>query len=349
MSEERLCGAWTALVTPFNEDGSIDWESFERNVTFQLEQGITGLVPTGTTGESPALSWEEHNAVIEKTTELARGQAHILAGTGSNSTSEALSASKHAIEGGADGVLLVDCYYNGPSSLELRTQYHGTIARELPEATVVPYIVPGRTGCALAPEDLAILAYECPNVRAVKEATGDLQRMAVTRELCPENFSILSGDDNITYELMTDARARGDGVVSVISNVVPSAVERMVRAVLEGNVDGAGRLNEALSPLFSIVTVSVENTRWVPGKGEVTVKDKFRNPLAIKTLMRALGMIRGGCRKPLGKMTPSGVRVVREAVSEVWRNSPEILEPLGEFYSVDLEARITDDKVWENL
>jgi len=227
---ERIEGAWTALVTPFTTTGGVHWQELERLASFQVQQGITGLVPTGTTGESPTLTWEEHDRVIETAIRLKGQRAKVMAGTGSNSTDEALRGSRHAVEAGADALLLVDCYYNGPSSLELRREYHAVIARECPEALIVPYVIPGRSGTALAPEDLAVLAEELPNARAVKEATGDLERMARTRQLVGDDFSIMSGDDNITPTIMTDERIRANGVVSVVSNVVPAAVEGMTRA-----------------------------------------------------------------------------------------------------------------------
>jgi len=344
----RLEGAWTALVTPFTRGDRVSWSEFERLVEFQVAQGITGLVPTGTTGESPTLSWAEHNKVIETTVRLRGERCHVLAGTGSNSTAEALRGSRHAVEAGADAVLLVDCYYNGPSSLELRRNYHAVIAEACPRAAIVPYVIPGRSGTALAPEDLAILAAEHPNVRAVKEATGDLERMARTRALVGEDFHILSGDDNLTATMMTDPAIRASGVVSVVSNVVPSAVEAMTRAFLAGRTAEGQRLAKALEPLFNIVTISVDNPRTL-GERPLTVRDKFRNPLPIKTLMRGLGMIRGGCRQPLGTMTPEGVRVARAAAQTVWRNNPELLAPIEEAFGVSLDRRLGDDRIWESL
>ena len=222
MERLKFEGAWTALATPFREDGKIDWEGFEKNVKFQISQGISGLVPTGTTGESPTLGWEEHNEVIAKTIQFAKKKCYVMAGTGSNSTEEALAGTKYAVDSGADAVLLVDCYYNGPSSLELRKEYHGAIAKEFPAIQVVPYIIPGRTGTSMSPEDLAILSKEFSNVRAVKEATGDLERMIRTRQLVGNDFDILSGDDDLTFEMMARPGIRASGVVSVISNVSPS-------------------------------------------------------------------------------------------------------------------------------
>ncbi|MFW6163393.1 MAG: 4-hydroxy-tetrahydrodipicolinate synthase [Planctomycetota bacterium] len=348
MDLKRLDGAWTALVTPFRPDGEIDWAEFERLVEFQIAQGITGLLPCGTTGESPTLDWDEHNAVIDKVIELGGDRCGVLAGTGSNSTDEALRASQHAVAAGADAVLLVDCYYNGPSSLELRREYHGAIAAACPEALIVPYVIPGRSGCALAPEDLALLAEDYPNVRSVKEATGDLDRMARTRQLCGDDFDLMSGDDNMTPRMMTDPNIQADGVISVVANVVPAAVETMCRAFLGGRLDEGQRLAQALAPLFDIVTVTVQDTRTVRGR-ERRVRDKFRNPLAVKTLMSGLGMIGGGCRRPLGRMTRAGVEVVRAAARTLWSANPDVLRPIEGAFDTDIAARLDDDARWNGL
>jgi len=345
---ERIEGAWTALVTPFTTTGGVHWQELERLASFQVQQGITGLVPTGTTGESPTLTWEEHDRVIETAIRLKGQRAKVMAGTGSNSTDEALRGSRHAVEAGADALLLVDCYYNGPSSLELRREYHAVIARECPEALIVPYVIPGRSGTALAPEDLAVLAEELPNARAVKEATGDLERMARTRQLVGDDFSIMSGDDNITPTIMTDERIRANGVVSVVSNVVPAAVEGMTRAFLAGRIEEGRRLAAALEPLFGIVTVFAENTRRV-GSREVRVRDKFRNPLPMKSLMQGLGMISNGCRRPLGRLTMPAVETVRSAARTVWDRNPELLRPIEEHFGVDIEERLTNDAFWHPL
>jgi 4-hydroxy-tetrahydrodipicolinate synthase len=156
MKPVRFEGCWAAMITPFNRKGEVDFEGLEKNVQFLIENG-SNLVPTGTTGESPTLDWREHDRVITKTAKLAKGKGFVIAGTGSNSTREAMRGSKHAMEVGAQGVLLVDCYYNGPSSLELRTQYYEVIAKAFRKAFVVPYVIPGRTGTKLEVEDLAIL------------------------------------------------------------------------------------------------------------------------------------------------------------------------------------------------
>jgi len=349
MADFSYEGAHTAIITPLRADGHVDWAGLEKNLQFQVDQGIKGIVAVGTTGESPTLDWREHNGVIDKAIEMGRGECVVTAGTGSNSTDEALQATRHAAVSGADAVLLVDCYYNGPSSLELRREYHGAIAKAVPEIDVLPYIIPGRTGCAMSPEDLVILASECPNVRAVKEATGDLERMKLTRELAGEDFTILSGDDDLTFAMMTDPAIAAGGVVSVMSNVAPAAVGAMVAACLKGDAAGAEKLRDALSPLFGIVTVKIEQKRPMPGDGVRRVTDKFRNPAAIKTLMNGLGMPAGPMRQPMGKMTAAGVDVVRRAARAVWGNHPEILAPVAEAYGVDVEARLADDSVWSAL
>jgi len=342
-------GAWTALITPMTADAGVDWGGLEKNLQFQAEQGIAGVVPTGTTGESPTLTWEEHNAAIDRSLKITSGKCEVIAGTGSNSTQEAVESTEHAAEHGAKAALLVDCYYNGPSSLELRHEYYGVLAELFPDIEFIPYVIPGRSGTALAVEDLAILADEYPNINAVKEATGDVERMARTRKLLGPDFFILSGDDDITLKMMTSPEIMANGVISVVSNVVPAAVVKMVESILAGDMNTAGNLAHALAPLFGIVTVKADSVRTLPSGEEVMLQDRFRNPLGIKTLMTALGMPAGPCRQPLGKMTPEGIAIVRNAALAVWEKDPEILSPIGEFYGVDIEARLDDGSVWSAL
>ena len=341
MRLDRFEGCWTAMITPFNRKGEIDFEGLERNIRFQIENGAN-LVPTGTTGESPTLDWREHDRVITKTVKLAKGKVFVMAGTGSNSTKEALRGTRHAVEVGAHGALLVDCYYNGPSSLELRIEYYEVIAKAFRKAFIMPYIIPGRTGTKLEVEDLAILHRRFKNVRSVKEATGDLDRMAKTRTLCGEDFDILSGDDDKTYGMMTRNDIRSSGVVSVMSNIVPGPIGEMVKAITNGNNGKADRLRDALDPLFKVVTV---NTMESYEGFEVAAK--FRNPLAIKTMMKGLGLPSGPCRQPLGKMTPKGVEVVRTALKVVYEKDKEILRPIQDFYKINIEERLSSDKYWK--
>ena len=329
------------MVTPFNRKGEVDFEGLEKNIQFQIENGAN-LVPTGTTGESPTLDWREHDRVITKTAKLTKGKAFVIAGTGSNSTREAIRGSKHAVEVGAQALLLVDCYYNGPSSLELRTQYYEVIAKTFRKTFVVPYVVPGRTGTKLEVEDLAILHRKYKNLRSVKEATGDLERMAKTRALCGEDFDILSGDDDKTFEMMSRSDIRASGVVSVMSNIVPGPIGAMVKAIRNGDMEEANRLRDILDPLFKGVTVNT-----IESYEGFEVPTKFRNPLAIKTMMKGLGLPSGPCRQPLGKMTPKGVEVVRNALKEVFKKDKVVLMPLQEFYKINIEERIFNDRYWK--
>ncbi len=341
MKLERFEGCWTAMVTPFDRKGELDFEGLEKNVQFQIENGAN-LVPAGTTGESPTLDWREHDRVITKTVKLAKGKAFVTAGTGSNSTREAMRGSRHAVEAGAQGLLLVDCYYNGPSSLEMRTQYYEVITKAFRKTFIVPYVIPGRTGTKLEVEDLAILHRKFKNMRSVKEATGDLGRMAKTRMLCGEDFDILSGDDDKTFEMMTRDDIRASGVISVMSNIVPGPVGEMVKAVQNGNMERANWLRDVLDPLFKVVTVNT-----IESYEGFEVPCKFRNPSAIKTMMKGFGLPSGPCRPPLGRMTRKGVEIVRNALKEVHEKDREVFRPLQEFYGINIEERLSNDRFWK--
>lgn len=341
MKLEKFEDCWTAMVTPLDRKGEIDYEGLEKNIQFLIENG-SNLVPTGTTGESPTLDWKEHDRVITKAARLAKGKVFVMAGTGSNSTKEAYRGTKHAVEVGAQGALLVDCYYNGPSSLELRTQYYEVIAKAFRKAFIMPYVIPGRTGTKLEVEDLAILHRKFKNVRSVKEATADLERMAKTRNLCGEDFDILSGDDDKTFEMMTKSNVCASGVVSVMSNIVPGPIGEMVKAIAKGDMERANYLKEVLDPLFKVVTVNT-----MESYEGFDVPCKFRNPSAIKTIMKGLGLPSGPCRPPLGKMTPKGVEVVRNALRTVYEKDKEILRPIEDFYKVKMEERIYNDRYWK--
>ena len=331
-----FAGCHTALITPFKND-AIDIESFEKLIAFQLKNEINGILAAGTTGESPVLSWQEHNQVVATVSKMTQNKCVCIAGTGSNNTSEALTASHLAVDDGADALLLVDPYYNGPSSQEIRKEYVSPIAEAFTETTIIPYVIPGRTGAQLLPEDLALCYQQFPNVSAVKEATGNLDNMRRTRHCCGEKFTILSGDDGLTLDMMGDEEIKASGVISVLANVAPKAVGDMVRANLAGDSDTAQKLGDALGPLFGLVTVT---TQEASPFGDVTCR--ARNPLALKTLMQLLGLPSGSCRRPLGKMSPSGLDVVIEAVRTTWANNPEILQPLVDFFEVDIEARLDD-------
>ena len=336
-------GCYTAIATPF-KDGSVDYENLETLVDFQIQNGIAGIIAVGTTGESPVLNWDEHNKVIEVVAAQTKGKCLCVAGTGSNNTAESMAGTQHAAEAGANGVLLVDPYYNGPSSVEIRREYVAPIAAAFPDLDIVPYVIPGRTGAQLLPEDLALLYKSHPNVSTVKEATADLVNMRRTRECCGPDFMILSGDDGMTYDMMTDPQIKAAGVISVVSNVAPRALSEMVQLLNQESLTEAKSLMLKLEPLFGLVTVkTTEQTPY----GEVECR--ARNPLGLKTLMSLLGMPSGNCRQPLGKMTRRGLDKVIEITRNVYANAPEILQPLGEFFNVDIADRLENPAYRDGL
>jgi 4-hydroxy-tetrahydrodipicolinate synthase len=331
-------------MTPFTKDFDVDYEALDKLVAFQIAGNVNGILAVGTTGESPTLTWDEHNKVIEAIVGACKGKCQSIAGTGSNNTSETLESTGHAMHVGADAALLVDPYYNGPSSMEIRKEYVAPVAAKYPDIEIVPYVIPGRTGAQLLPEDLAILNEQFNNVNTVKEATGSLDNMKRTRECCGSDFTIMSGDDDKTYTMMTDPAIQASGVISVASNIAPKAVQDMTDLVREGKTAEAEKLVAALKPLFGIVTVITEES-----SPQGPVKCRARNPLGAKTLMAILGMPGGPCRQPLGKMSKKGAEFVREAGRSVWRNNPEILKPVADFFGVDIEARLHDDALLHDL
>lgn len=338
-----LKGCFTAIVTPFKED-AVDYDGLGKLSEFQITNGITGILAVGTTGESPVLTWDEHNRVIDSVAEKTRDKCLCIAGAGSNNTKESLAGAKHAVEVGADAVLLVDPYYNGPSSLEIRKEYIAPVASACPDMEIIPYVIPGRTGAQLLPQDLGFLFEEFDNVNSVKEATANLDNMKNTRKCCGPDFTILSGDDGMTFEMMQDPQIAASGVISVASNVVPGPVTDMVKLLEQGESEKAQTLLTALEPLFGLVTVI---TKEQTSLGEVVCR--ARNPLGIKTLMSILGMPAGGCRQPLGKMTQNGLNIVLEAARKVHAHNPELFQPIAEFFNIEIEERLENPASWEGL
>ncbi len=337
-------GCYTALVTPMTLDHQVDYEGLRRLVEFQIREGVSGILAVGTTGESPTLNWDEHNKIIEKVYEYNGNKGLTIAGTGSNSTQETVEGTEHAAHIGVQCVLLVDPYYNGPSSLEIRREYVEPIAQRFPEVQVIPYVIPGRTGTQLYPQDLAVLHQQYSNVSCVKEATGDLDNMRLTRKLCGNDFAILSGDDDKTFAMMTAPDIAAAGVISVASNVVPRTVQNLTQALRYHRMEEANRLYAALKPLFNMVTVKTqEQTPF----GFVTCK--ARNPLAFKTLMNVLGMPSGPCRQPLGKMTRAGLEIVLSNARKVYETNSSFLEPIEDFFNVDLNERLYKEQFWQGL
>ncbi|MGC8817315.1 MAG: 4-hydroxy-tetrahydrodipicolinate synthase [Candidatus Hadarchaeum sp.] len=286
-------GAYTAMVTPFDSEGKVDEEGLRENVRFQIKKGIHGLVPTGTTGESPTLSYEEHNRVIEIVVDEAGGRVPVLAGTGSNSTWEALMLTKHAKEVGADGALIVVPYYNKPTQAGLYAHFK-KLAEEVDIPQVI-YNIPSRTGVNMLPETMAKLA-KLKNIVGVKEASGDLNQVARIIELTRgEDFTVLSGDDALTFEIM---KLGGKGVISVASNIVPDKVARLVESFRAGDIEAARRLNEELMPLFKALFLET-------------------NPVPVKAAMNWMGMPAGGYRLPLVEMQPENQERLRRVLVEM--------------------------------
>lgn len=244
-----LKGAFTALVTPFKEDHSVDYDTLIAQVEFQITEGINGLVPVGTTGECPTLSHDEHDKVIETVVKAAAGRVPVIAGTGSNSTVEAVRLTQKAKESGADAALVVNPYYNKPNQAGLRKHFEQIAAVGLP---IVLYNIPGRTGITMSPETIASLAAEFPNIVAVKEATGSLDQASAIAAL--SNIQILSGDDSLTLPLMSIG---GTGVVSVLSNLSPKKVLAITDACLKGDFAAARKAHVESFPLMRAMFAEV--------------------------------------------------------------------------------------------
>jgi len=322
----------------------IDYKGLEKLVKYQVECGVEGILAMGTTGESATTSWEDHKKAIEEVHKYCGGKVVTIAGTGSNSTAESIDGTTFASKIGIGAALLVDPYYNGPSSLEIRKEYVEPIARRFPKMQFIPYIIPGRTGCQLLPQDLAILHSTLKNLNAVKEATGDLKNMALTRKLCGDDFSILSGDDDKTYEMMASPEIKANGVISVVSNIIPAAVQEMVETYISGRIQRASEVAKALDPLFKTVTVRTEEA--TPYGPRLV---RARNPLPCKTLMNILGMPSGPCRQPLGKMTEAGLKILLENARQVYENNKWVFEPVESFFEVNLKERLYKEKYWKGL
>lgn len=265
----------TAMVTPFSEDGSVDYAVAERLADSLVSNGSDGLVVCGTTGESPTLSWQEEYQLYKVVKETVAGRAKVVAGTGSNSTSEAIEATRHAAELGLDGSLQVVPYYNKPSQDGLY-QHFSQIAAAVPDLPLMLYNIPGRTGCALAVETTARLA-EISNIVAIKEASGSLDYASQVRYHTPAEFGIYSGDDSLTLPMLA---VGGCGVVSVASHLVGSQIQSMVQAYEAGKTQLATDIHLQLLPLFKVLFLTT-------------------NPVPVKVALAQQGWAVGAVRSPL--------------------------------------------------
>jgi 4-hydroxy-tetrahydrodipicolinate synthase len=281
-------GSMTALVTPF-KNGEFDEAAYRELIEFQISSGTDALVPCGTTGESPTLSHEEHDRVVETCVRAAAGRVPVIAGAGSNSTREALRLTRHAKEVGADAALLITPYYNKPTQEGL-FQHYAHIAERV-DIPLVLYNVPGRTGVNLLPETVARLA-ELPTVRAVKEATADLRQASKIIELCGDRIAVISGDDFTVLPLL---EIGGKGVISVVSNVAPADMAGMIDAFAAGDHVAARALHYKLFPLSEAMFFET-------------------NPIPVKTALAMMGKIQPELRLPLCPMAAKNVERLEAAL-----------------------------------
>jgi len=281
-------GAFTALITPF-KNGEVDIEALEGLVEFQIRQGINGLVPCGTTGETPALSESEDRLVVETIVRVAEGRVPVVAGTGSNSTDMAIKYTKMAEKAGADGSLQVAPYYNKPTQEGLFR--HFAAIAENTSLPLILYNIPGRTSVTISPETMARLA-EIPNIVGVKDSTLSMNMISDVKHLCGEDFDILSGDDPMTLPLMA---LGGTGVISVASNVAPAAVSDMVEALNSGDWYRGNELHYELLPLFRALFLET-------------------NPIPVKAAASLLGLCSDEMRLPLVPMSGENLRKLQEVM-----------------------------------
>ncbi len=286
----RFEGAFTAMVTPFTESG-VNEIRLREMVDFQIANGISGLVPCGTTGESPTLTHEEHHQVIDIVIETANNRVPVIAGTGSNSTSEAISLTNHAKEAGADAALLITPYYNKPSQSGIISHYT-KIAEEC-DLPLIIYNCPGRTAINTTADTIIELS-ALPNIAGIKEASGSMSQIAEIIARTPDDFIVLSGDDGITVPMMSIG---GAGVISVVSNIVPQKMSDMASAALSGDFSSARKIHTELFLLMKTL-MSIET-----------------NPSPVKAAMNLIGMDMGPVRPPLAYPDESGLAVLRDILS----------------------------------
>lgn len=281
-------GSMVALVTPMREDGSLDFDCLQRLVEFHVAAGTCAIVAVGTTGESATLDEDEHCEVIARTVDMARGRVPVIAGTGANSTKEAIDLTRCAMKGGADACLLVTPYYNKPTQEGLYLHYKA-VADAVPIPQIL-YNVPGRTACDLLPATAGKLS-RIPNIVGIKEATGKLERVRELLDACGDRLDLYSGDDATAREFIL---AGGQGVISVTANVVPKAMQEMCAAALRGDAEEAARIDARIAPLHTGLFVE-------------------SNPIPVKWALHRMGLIPPGIRLPLTVLSaPCHARLEQE-------------------------------------
>ena len=283
-------GSMVALVTPF-KNGQVDWPSLEALVEFHLNNGTNGIVPCGTTGESATLSHAEHDEVIRTVIKAVNKRVPVIAGTGSNSTDEAVRLTKEAERSGADGALMISPYYNRPTQ-EGIYQHYKKVASEVGIPLIV-YNIPGRTGSKIEPETLARLA-EIENVAGVKEATGSVDQAIDVIRLCGDRLAVYSGEDSLIYSLMS---LGGKGVISTVANVAPRQTAQLAEACLAGRWDEGRKLQFQLIPLIRSLFIET-------------------NPIPVKTALALMGKCGGELRLPMTPMAESNLQHLRVALGD---------------------------------
>ena len=287
-------GAGVALVTPFTESGEVNYEKLEALLEEQIAGGTDAIIACGTTGESATMSHEEHLDVIRFTCKVVNKRIPVIAGTGSNCTREAIHLSKEAEKAGADGLLLVTPYYNKATQQGLLRHYK--VIADSVGTPIILYNVPSRTGVNIQPETYAELAQH-PNIAGVKEASGNFSQIQKTRNLCPADFSIWSGNDDETAAI---CMLGGSGIISVVANVLPAEMHRLTALCLANDFSAAGRLQLKLKPLCDALFCEV-------------------NPIPVKTALNLMGLEAGELRLPLCPPTDASVERLKLALSS-WRS-----------------------------
>jgi len=283
-------GSMVALVTPF-KNGEVDWPSLEGLVEFHLQSGTHGIVPCGTTGESATLSHQEHDEVIKAVIKAVNKRVPVIAGTGSNSTAEAVRLTREAEKSGADGALMISPYYNRPTQ-EGIYQHYKKVASEV-GIPIIIYNIPGRTGSKIEPETLARLS-EIKNIAGVKEATGSVDQAIDVIRLCGERLAIYSGEDSLIFSLMA---LGGKGVISTVANIAPKETAQLADACLKGNWEKGRDWQFKLMPLIRAVFIET-------------------NPVPIKTALSLMGKCTGELRLPLTPMGEGNLKKLREAMAD---------------------------------
>ncbi len=284
-------GSYVAIVTPF-KNGKLDEEAYKRLIEMHAAAGTDGIVPAGTTGESPTLTPEEHEHLIALTVKLVNKRMKVMAGTGSNSTAEAIEYTQAAEKAGADAALVVNPYYNKPTQKGLYEHFKA-ISQSV-KIPVIVYNILGRTGVNVATSTLARLAKECPNIKGVKEASGDLAQMSEVIEQCGPDFDVLSGDDALTLPLLAIG---GKGIISVVANIIPKDVKEMVTAFEKGDIKKAQAMHHRMFPLIKAMFIET-------------------NPIPVKAAAALMGLVETEIRLPMTVPDGENLEKIKKAMKD---------------------------------